>query len=89
MRGGKAGGDAQQGHFVDGEGKKVEGVIRFRVRDFESAPSTERERGFMSIEGTLLGEEEDKAVDVEVNKSKGRGKGKRVGGRKNGVHPES
>lgn len=86
MRGGKSAGregDAQ-GYFVDSEGKKVEGVLRFRVRDFESAPSTERERGFLSIEGTLLDEEEDKAVDAEVRAKKG----KRVGGRRNGTHSE-
>ncbi|GAB7356051.1 hypothetical protein MBLNU459_g6668t1 [Dothideomycetes sp. NU459] len=92
MRGGKARageGDAQ-GHFVDGEGKKIEGTIRFRVRDFESAPSTDRERGFLSIEGTLLSEEEDKQVDAEVRarqKAKGKG-GRRLGGRTNGTHTE-
>ncbi|KAJ9632115.1 hypothetical protein H2203_000516 [Taxawa tesnikishii (nom. ined.)] len=66
------------GYFVDGQGKKVEGMIRFRVRDFESAASTERERGFMSIEGTLLAEQEDDAVDEEVRAraQKGKAKGK-------------
>ncbi|KAK6583017.1 hypothetical protein PZA11_004093 [Diplocarpon coronariae] len=42
------------GHYVDGEGNKVEGLIKFKVREIES--SHDRERGFLSIEGTLLSE---------------------------------
>lgn len=70
--------DAGAGFFVNGAGVKVDGTVRFRVRDFESAPSTERERGFVSIEGTLLTEEEDRALDQEI-REKTRGKTKRKG----------
>lgn len=73
----EAEGDTGEGYWVNAEGEKVEGMIRFRVRDFESAPMTERERGFINIEGTLLGPEDDKKVDDEIkekmrDKSKGR-----------------
>lgn len=50
------------GHFVDADGAKVDGLIKFRVRDFETAPASENERGFISIEGTLLGEEEEQEL---------------------------
>lgn len=45
------------GYYVDGEGKKIEETIRFRIKDMES--SHDRERGFLSIAGTMLDEEEE------------------------------
>jgi len=52
------------GFWVDAEGNKVEGMIQFRVREIES--SHDRERGFLSIEGTMLSEEdEDELVENE------------------------
>ena len=48
------------GYFVDGEGNKIEGTVKFRVKDIES--SHDRERGFLSIEGTMLGEAAEKEV---------------------------
>jgi DNA-directed RNA polymerase I subunit RPA43 len=48
------------GYFVDGDGNKVEGTIRFRVKEIES--SHDRERGFLSIEGTMLGDEAEREV---------------------------
>ena len=52
------------GYYVDGEGKKVEGMVKFRVREIES--SHDRERGFLSIEGTMLSEAaESKLVESE------------------------
>lgn len=48
------------GYFQDGEGNKVEGIVRFRVKDIES--SHDRERGFLSVEGTMLDEMEEKEV---------------------------
>lgn len=81
MRGGKAAGAAADGWFVDGAGKRVDGLLRFTVRDFESAPSSERERGFLSIEGTLLDKAEDAKVDKEEReKGRAKGKGRRLGG---------
>jgi DNA-directed RNA polymerase I subunit RPA43 len=48
------------GHFVDGEGKKVEGMVQFKVKDIES--SHDRERGFLSIQGTMLDDEAEKEL---------------------------
>jgi len=67
--------DSQLGYWINGDGKKVEGVVEFRLRDFESAHGTDRDRGFISLEGTLLSEEEDKKVDIMV-KDKERGRRK-------------
>lgn len=54
------------GHFVSANGTKVEGVLEFTIKNYECAPSNERERGFISLEGTLLKEKDDKKVDSEV-----------------------
>jgi DNA-directed RNA polymerase I subunit RPA43 len=48
------------GYFVDGQGNKIEGTIKFRVKDIES--SHDRERGFLSIEGTMLEDAAEKEV---------------------------
>jgi DNA-directed RNA polymerase I subunit RPA43 len=45
------------GFWVDGEGNKVEGMVKFQVREIES--SHDRERGFLSIEGTMLSEDDE------------------------------
>lgn len=64
------------GHFVDANETKVDGLIKFRVRDFETAPSSESERGFISIEGTLLGEEEERELmEKETERQKERENG--------------
>lgn len=49
-----------QGYFQDERGKKVEGLIRFKVKDLETSRSIDRETGFLNIEGTMLGKEEEK-----------------------------
>ncbi|CAL3968527.1 unnamed protein product [Diplocarpon coronariae] len=69
------------GHYVDGEGNKVEGLIKFKVREIES--SHDRERGFLSIEGTLLSENaecrlavlEKDSIEISRNTA-----GRRLGG---------
>lgn len=53
------------GCWVDENGKKIEGQIKFRVREIES--SHDRERGFLSIEGTMLEEAgEQELVEAEI-----------------------
>lgn len=47
--------DRGQGYFVDGEGRRIEGLLRFRIKDTEAAYSNDR--GFLNIEGTLLDHE--------------------------------
>jgi DNA-directed RNA polymerase I subunit RPA43 len=78
MNGGYA--EDGMGHYVDGDGKKVEGTIRFRVKEIES--SHDRERGFLSIAGTMLDDKAEKEV-LEREYLANRGKdaaGRRLGG---------
>ncbi|MCJ1272821.1 hypothetical protein MMC21_000610 [Puttea exsequens] len=48
-----------QGYFEDSQGKKIEGMLRFRVKNIETSRSTDRETGFLSIEGTALNEDDE------------------------------
>lgn len=48
-----------EGHFNDENGNRVEGLIHFRVKDFQTSRSLDRENGFVSIEGTMLTKEEE------------------------------
>ena len=50
----------QTGFFVDGLGEKVEGLLKFRVRQMES--NHDREGSFLGIEGTMLDDEEEGQV---------------------------
>jgi DNA-directed RNA polymerase I subunit RPA43 len=55
------------GYYADSLGNKIEGLIRFRVKDIES--SHDRERGFVSIEGTMLDEDEErKLLEKEISR---------------------
>ena len=58
--------DDVEGGFVDENGAKVEGMIKFRIRDFDVAAESGKDTGFTSIEGTMLSEEEEKRLDREV-----------------------
>ncbi|RKF57169.1 DNA-directed RNA polymerase I subunit RPA43 [Erysiphe neolycopersici] len=49
-------GEDNTGFYVDGQGKKIDGTIRFIVVEIESNQNSER--GFLSIVGTMLSEEE-------------------------------
>ncbi|KAL4975918.1 hypothetical protein BDW66DRAFT_136197 [Aspergillus desertorum] len=60
--------DSLEGHFQSVSGHRVRGTIKFRVVDVDVIPGTERDRGFLSIEGTMLSEEEEsKVVEDERN----------------------
>lgn len=50
------------GHWVDGDGKKVEGKIVFRVLDFEADRGGENDAGSIGILGTLLDPQEGEAM---------------------------
>ncbi|KAK1150010.1 hypothetical protein N8T08_003568 [Aspergillus melleus] len=59
---------AAQGYFQSVSGHRVRGTVRFRVVDVDVIPGAERDRGFMSIEGTMLTpEEEAQVVEDERN----------------------
>jgi DNA-directed RNA polymerase I subunit RPA43 len=58
------------GTWVDGSKLPVEGMLRFRVVDFDVAiPSAGTETGFMSVEGSLLTEQEEKELEKERHAS--------------------
>ena len=52
-------GDAE-GYFQDQAGKRVEGLLRFRVKDMDTSKSMDRETGFVSIEGTMLSDDDER-----------------------------
>jgi DNA-directed RNA polymerase I subunit RPA43 len=81
--GGKTYAEDGIGYYANGEGKKIKGMVKFRVKEIES--SHDRERGFLSIEGTMLSEEaEEELLESErdgTNNSKDSA-GRRLGGSK-------
>jgi len=54
--------EEDHGHYMDGEGKNVEGAVSFRIVDFEAVTSYDKEKNFVSIRGTMLDEEEEEAL---------------------------
>lgn len=70
------------GYYVDGEGKKIEGTVKFRVKEIES--NHDKERGFLTIDGTMLDEEaEVRLLEIEQDKTGSRDSaGRRLGGAK-------
>ncbi|KAM5453117.1 hypothetical protein MaudCBS49596_002894 [Microsporum audouinii] len=68
---------AETGYFQTRSGKRVRGTIRFRVRDVDVIPGSERDKGFLSLEGTMLSrEDEEKLVAEERSKALGAGRAK-------------
>ncbi|KKP05668.1 DNA-directed RNA polymerase I subunit RPA43 [Trichoderma harzianum] len=51
------------GFWVDGDGKKVKGKIRFRIRNFDVGVSGDT--SYLSLEGTMLDREAEKALVKE------------------------
>lgn len=57
---------AHSGYFQSVSGHRVRGSVRFRVVDVDVIPGSERDRGFLSIEGTTLDDEaEQKLLEAE------------------------
>lgn len=54
-----------EGYFQDGNGKRVEGLIRFWVKDVESSCGLDRENNFVSIKGTMLSAEDEQALEKQ------------------------
>jgi DNA-directed RNA polymerase I subunit RPA43 len=48
---------AETGHFEKGDGSRVEGAIVFKVLDVETSPTTDKDRAFLNIVGSLTDEE--------------------------------
>jgi DNA-directed RNA polymerase I subunit RPA43 len=53
------------GYFQSVSGHRVRGTIRFRVRDVDVIPGADPDRGFLSIEGTMLSPEEEAQLEEE------------------------
>lgn len=68
------------GHFEDGDGNPVreEMMVRFRVWDFEPAFSEKDERHFLTLEGSMLTDEEENALQEEERKAQQRARSPRV-----------
>lgn len=72
-----------EGYFEDSDGTKIEGAIRFRVRDLESSSWSDKERGFLSIEGSMLSDQAEMellADEAARSRNSGRAKSRSIGG---------
>ncbi|KAI5286570.1 hypothetical protein KEM54_006675 [Ascosphaera aggregata] len=69
-------GDDSTGYFVTPSGKRVRGTIRFRVRDVDVIPGAEKDKGFITIEGSMLSAEEEEKLTGEEKRKVGGGKAK-------------
>ncbi|KAI2086435.1 hypothetical protein LOZ36_003361 [Ophidiomyces ophidiicola] len=56
---------AATGYFMTGSGKRVRGMIKFRVKDVDVIPGSEHDKGFISLEGTMLSPEEEAKLITE------------------------
>ncbi|KAK6433383.1 hypothetical protein LTR95_010439 [Oleoguttula sp. CCFEE 5521] len=54
------------GYYVDRNGKKVEGRVVFRVKDFEASSGAETGGGSINIYGTALSTQEDDKIDEDL-----------------------
>ena len=50
------------GHFQSVSGHQVRGNVQFRVVDVDVVPGSDRDRGFLSIEGTMLEPEQEEKL---------------------------
>ncbi|UNI21232.1 hypothetical protein JDV02_007241 [Purpureocillium takamizusanense] len=67
------------GFWVDGQGERVTGKVRFRIRNFDAG--TSGETSYLSLEGTMLDRESEKKLVKEEARAAQMRKEKRVGGR--------
>lgn len=72
--------DDVEGYFLNENGEKVEGMVKFRIRDFDVTTEMGKEKGFTSIEGTMLDDEEEKKVELEAGPGFGRNVNRRLPG---------
>ncbi|KAL8688751.1 MAG: hypothetical protein Q9218_005415 [Villophora microphyllina] len=78
--------DHLEGCFEDENGRKIEGLKEFTVKDIETSRNSGGDNGFLSIEGTLLSEaEEQKLYASETRQEQSRGR--RHQRKENGIVP--
>ncbi|PGH06259.1 hypothetical protein GX51_02456 [Blastomyces parvus] len=63
--------DAAAGYFRTRSGRRVRGMVRFHVRDVDVIPGAEHDKGFLSIEGTMLSPEEEAKLVEEGRRRAG------------------
>ena len=51
--------DDVEGHFKDANGKKIEGLVQFRVKSVDVPRTAHRDYSIMSIQGTMLSEQDE------------------------------
>lgn len=71
------------GYYIDGNGKKIEGKVKFKVIDIET--SHDRERGFFTMAGTMLDPEGERQLEESERATVKLGRataGRRLGGLK-------
>ncbi|KAI8715863.1 RPA43-OB domain-containing protein [Fusarium sp. LHS14.1] len=68
------------GFWADGSGEKIKGKIRFRIRNFDVG--TSGETSYLSLEGTMLDKQGEKAVVAEEAETAKMRKGKKGGQRR-------
>lgn len=76
-------GESHLGHFVTGEGKRVKGQLQFRVKEIETGQ--DHQRSFLTIVGTMLEPDEEKALlekEVQNSRRNKENAGRRLGGAK-------
>ncbi|KAL9028584.1 MAG: hypothetical protein Q9196_003073 [Gyalolechia fulgens] len=56
------GSSGTEGHFEDGDGRRIIGLLQFTVKDVETSHSSGGDNGFLGIEGTLLNEAEEQEL---------------------------
>ncbi|KAL3963149.1 hypothetical protein ACCO45_000153 [Purpureocillium lilacinum] len=67
------------GFWVDGQGERVKGKVRFRIRNFDAG--TSGETSYLSLEGTMLDRESEKKLVKEEARTAQMRREKKVGGR--------
>jgi DNA-directed RNA polymerase I subunit RPA43 len=71
--------ELSSGYFQTASGKRVRGTVRFRLRDLDVIPGSEKDKGFISLEGTMLSpEEEEKLVESDKRRVEGLSDGERT-----------
>lgn len=82
--GGEEDNEFSGGFFQTGSGKRVRGMVRFRVRDMDVIPGSEKDKGFISLEGTMLNPEDEKRAVAEERARAERSSSRKSGAKRNG-----
>ena len=54
-----------EGYYQDQAGKKIGGLLRFRIKNVDTSKNMDRETGFVSIQGTMLSEDEERQLQEQ------------------------